>query len=122
MEWLIERLIAILPAIAKLSKEKRELADNALNAISIALNETSLYLVHIRDGGGSDRSREEQLARYWAAAAVPVRHLDRELAEMCQYKSEIWTNPDNWNLEKIAQYGIDINSVRDKYAELLRAA
>lgn len=122
MEWLIERLIAILPAIAKLSKEKRELADNALNAISIALNETSLYLVYIRDAGGSDRSREEQLARYWAAAAVPVRHLDRELAEMCQYKSEIWTNPDNWNLEKIAQYGIDINSVRDKYAELLRAA
>ncbi len=122
MEWLIERLISLIPAIANLSKEKREIADNALIAISTALSETSLYLAHIREGGSSDRTREEQLARYWAAAAVPARHLDLELADMCLYKSDSWTNPDRWNRERIVQYGIDIESVRERYAELLHAA
>lgn len=119
MEWLIERLISLIPAIANLSKEKREIADNALIAITTALSETSLYLSHIREGGSSDRTREEQLSRYWAAAAVPARHLDDKLADMCLYKSDSWTNPDQWDRDRIVQYGIDIESVKEKYTELL---
>jgi hypothetical protein len=70
MEWLIERLIALIPAISNLSGERREMADNALISISHALNETSIYLRQIRDGAPQDREKEEHLARYWAAAAV----------------------------------------------------
>ena len=122
MEWLIERLISLIPIISKFSKDKREIADNALIAISNALSETLLYLAHIRTGGGKDRIREEQLARYWSAAAVPVRHLDSELADLCLYKSDSWTNPDRWDSSRVAQYGIDIESVRKKYTELLHTA
>ncbi len=122
MEWLIERLISLIPSITNLSKERRDVADSALLAISVALRETSLYLAHVRDGGDPDRSQEEQLARNWAAAAVPIRHLDRGLAEKCQHKCELWTNPDNWNLAKMTQYGHDIESIKERYAELLYVA
>lgn len=122
MEWLIERLISLIPLLAKYSKEKRDIADNALIAVSTALAETSLYLAHIRQGGKAERAREEQLARYWAAAAVPVRHLDEEFADICQYKSDVWVSPDSWDPEKIGQYRIDLDSVRKRYTELLHTA
>lgn len=121
MEWLIERLISLIPTISDLSKNRRDLADNALAAISEALSETSLYLAHLKDTGKRDREREEQLARSWAAAAVPARHIDVELAEMCQYKSEIWINPDAWGRDKIQKYGVDIDTVKHRYMELLNA-
>jgi len=122
MEWLVERLVGLIPLIKENAEKRRELADNALSVISRALNETSLYVQHIQNGGAPDRSREEELARYWSAAAIPVRHLDREFAEMCHYKSELWTSPDNWNPEKLTQYGIDLDSVKQKYTDLLRTA
>ena len=105
-----------------ISKNKRDIADNALIAISTALSETSLYLVHIKNGGSRDRSREETLARFWAAAAVPARHIDVDLADMCNYKSDSWIDPSTWDREKVEQYGIDIESVKHKYAVLLRAS
>lgn len=119
MEWLIERLIGLIPAISNLSREKREIADNALVSISHALNETCIYLKQIRDGSPKNRETEEKLARYWAAAAIPARHLDDEFAELCIYKSDAWVNPDEWNRERIEQYGIDLESVRKKYHDLL---
>ncbi|MHC4241208.1 MAG: hypothetical protein ACYSU4_02320 [Planctomycetota bacterium] len=122
MEWLIERLMSLIPAISHLSKEKRDIADNALTAISTALSETSLYLAHIQNDGSRDRSREEKLALLWAAAAVPARHIDGGLADMCQHKSESWINPNKWNRDKIDEYGIGIDTVKKRFAELLRAA
>ena len=119
MDWLIEKLLSLIPLIAHLSKVRREIADNALNAFNAALNETSLYLAYIRQGGNPDRKREEQLARLWAAAAVPARHPDIELADMCLYKSDNRTNSDRWDNRKIIQYGIGIESVKKKYTELL---
>ena len=62
----------------------------------------------------------EQLARYWAAAAVPARHIDEDFAELCLYKSEAWwVNPEEWDSKKIEQYGIDIESVKNKYQAML---
>lgn len=43
LEYVIDKLIALLGPIATLSKEKRELKDSALRGISIALQETKLY-------------------------------------------------------------------------------
>lgn len=40
LSFVIEKLISLMGPIATLSKDKRELKDNALRAISIALQET----------------------------------------------------------------------------------
>lgn len=119
IEWVVERLISLLPSIGNLSKDKREVADNALRAISHALTETSLYVNRHVKSGKRDEEIEAQLARYWSAAAIPLRHIDRELSEICEYKSEYWLDPNNWNPEKTNGISISLDSVRDKYREKL---
>jgi len=43
IEWIVERLIGLLGPVAKLQKDKRDLADSALRSVSEALTETCLY-------------------------------------------------------------------------------
>jgi len=115
IEWVVERLISLLPAIGDISKDKRELADNALRSIAYALTETSLYVNRYVKSGKRDEEIEAQLSRYWSAAAIPLRHIDQELSEICEYKSEYWIDPTNWNPEKTNGISIDLETVRDKY-------
>jgi len=113
--WVLERLISIIPLIGNASKEKRELADEALRSVSHALTETSLYVRKYLEKGSRDTNIEEQLVRYWSAAAIPLRHFDRELAEICEYKSEYWINPEEWDPAKTKGISIDLDTVRKKY-------
>jgi hypothetical protein len=121
VEWVVERLIGLIPAIAALGREKRELKDQALQAISHAINETYLYYRDVEQGGGRNPDVEAQLSRHWAAAAIPIRHIDSELAQICEFKSEYWVNPDNWNKSKIKDLGIGLESVRMRYRSMIRA-
>lgn len=115
IEWVVERLISIIPSISNLSKDKRELADNALRSVSHALTETCLYINRYVKSGKRDEEIEAQLARYWSAAAIPLRHIDHELSEICEYKSEYWLDPRNWNPSKTKGIAIDLETVREKY-------
>ena len=100
LEMILSRLIALLGPLRAMSKDNREMRDNALRSISHALNETCIYYRTIERGKGRDTEVEDQLSRYWAAAAIPIRHLDPELAQICQYKSDYWLNPDEWTPEQ----------------------
>lgn len=115
VEWVVERLISIIPSISNLSKDKRELADNALRSVSHALTETCLYINRYIKSGVCDKEIEAQLARFWSAAAIPLRHIDRELSEICEYKSEYWLDPSNWDPAKTNGIAIDLDTVREKY-------
>ena len=115
IEWVVERLLSLLGPIATLKREQRELADNALRSISHALNETYLYYRSVELKQGRNIDAEAQLSRYWAAAAIPLRHIDRQLAEICEYKAEYWVNPDTWDGDKVKQLGIGLDDVRKQY-------
>lgn len=65
IEWVAERLISLLPIIGNVSKDKREVADKALYAISEALTETCLYVNKYVENGKRDEKIEAQLVRYW---------------------------------------------------------
>ncbi|MDG5975623.1 hypothetical protein H010_10196 [Hydrogenophaga taeniospiralis CCUG 15921] len=119
MQWVVERLISLLGPIATMAKEKRDLQDNALRSISHALQETKLYY---RDLGlGKERSRdiESQLAKYWAAAAIPLRHIDQELAMNCENKAEYWLSPETFSEEDIKQMGIKLTDLSAAYRKLV---
>ena len=120
IQWVVERLIGLLSPIAQLQKDKRELADKALTAISRALNETFLYYRDIEAGQTINAQREAQLVRLWSAAAIPLRHIDPELANICEHKAEYWINPRSWRHQQVEQLGIGLESVRDRYREMLR--
>lgn len=117
---IIEGLSKILGPIATLSKDRRELKDSALRAISNALDETFLYYRDLDKGTNRNLDREALIAKYWSAAAIPMRHFDEELSRTCDVKSEYWINPDNYRQEDIKSLGIGLNNVRQAYRLLLR--
>ena len=119
IEWVVEKFIALIPSFEKAASLRRDFQDNALRSISHALNETFIYYRDIDAGKPRNQEVEAQLSRYWAAAAIPLRHIDRELAEICEYKSEYWLNPEHWSQEQVEQVGIGLQKVRDQYRSLL---
>jgi len=121
IEWVVEGVLKLLGPLQELSREKRELADDALRAISNALNETCLYCRHIKDGKARDSEAEARLARLWVIAAVPITHFNPKLGEICEYTPDHWINPNNWDKSKVKNLSISLEDVRAKYAALLRA-
>ncbi len=116
---IINGLAAILGPIATLPKEKRELKDRALRAISNALYETYLYYRDLEKGSQKNLEREALLAKFWSAAAIPMRHFDTNLASKCDLKSEYWINPDNYSQSDIKELGIGLYDVRQAYRKML---
>jgi hypothetical protein len=90
-----------------------------LRGIKQALHETYVYCRGIENGGSRDPDMEAQLAHYWAAAAIPVRKLNGELAARCDRKSEYWINPERYSDQDLQDLGIELRSVRQEYQELL---
>ena len=118
MEFIIEKLIALLGPISTLTKDKRDLKDNALRAISTALTETTIYYKDLSRGKERNNDTESQLVRYWSAAAIPLRHIDQELAGACENKAEYWLNPDAWTNEQIEEFGIKLGDVKRAYRQM----
>lgn len=117
-EFLLDRLINLLGPIATLSREKREIKDDALRAISIALRETQIYYRDLGHRNKRNRDKEAQLVKYWAAAAIPLRHIDEELAMICEHKADFWLEPENWSNEDIERVGIKLTDVSSAYRKL----
>jgi hypothetical protein len=116
---ILEGLSKILGPIATLSKDRRELKDSALRAISNALDETFLYYRDLDRGRPRNMEREALYVKYRSAAAIPLRHFDEQLSNICDHKSEYWVNPDNYQAKDIRQLGIELNDVRQAYRKML---
>ena len=115
IRMVIEQLTVLLPLIADTAKDKREVADNALHAIAEALTETSLYISRYTKTNERELETQEELARLWSSAAVPIRHIDKKLANICALKSKYWVDPESWDENETKGIAIDIDTVRDKY-------
>lgn len=116
---IIGGLFGVVPNLLSLPKERRELRDNALRGILVALDETYLYYRDIEKGKSRNEDREALLVRYWSAAAIPMRHIDRELARRCDQKAEYWLNPDKYDADAVRELGIGLESVWNAYRTLL---
>ncbi|MEW8073680.1 MAG: hypothetical protein AB2826_25000, partial [Candidatus Thiodiazotropha sp.] len=98
----------------------RELGDAALQAVSAALSETQLYYKQLESDEGKSPDTEAELVRLWRSAAIPMRHVDQEFAEICQYKSQYWLEPSSWSREKVYEFRIELNSVQERFMRQLR--
>ncbi len=116
---IISGLFGVVPSLLALPKERRELRDNALRGILVALDETYLYYRDIERGKERNQDREALLVRYWSAAAIPMRHIDRDLARRCDQKAEYWLDPDRYDTDAVIELGIGLESVRNAYRTLL---
>jgi hypothetical protein len=119
-------MLEAIPGLSKLldffSRERHrrdDQVDQALVCIYAAANETKLYLAQLEKTSRRVRKREEELARLWSKAAVPVRRFDADLANRCLLKSQYWVSPEKWKADDVTEKKIGIDAVYEKARELL---
>lgn len=82
-------------------KDKREgKYDDALIAVTTAVNKTRSYLRHL-ETNPHDIAKEEKLAELWSDASIKLRRVDNDLAFDCHQKSYYWSNPDGDMKQKV---------------------
>ena len=122
IEVILNKLMELLGSLNELGRDRRDLKDRALRAVSIALIETQKYYADLERGSGREPEVEAQIAKYWSAAAIPLRHFDSDLAITCEVKGEYWINPENWNGNEKMRARIQLDKVADAYRQLLSPA
>lgn len=116
LEYLVAQLLKLIPIIDKVSNEKRDFKDKAIDALSKAISETDFYIQRSLNKDKRDENRERELVELWRKAAIPLRHFDEELSEICKYKSDYWVNPEVWKPSLANNKSISLKSVKEKYA------
>lgn len=117
---ILDGLSKILGPIATASKDHSLMKDEALRAISHALDETYLYYRDLEHGRLQNRDKEAMLVKYWSAAGISLRHFDQRLARICDDKAEYWVNPENYSNEDIQNLEIGLDNVRQAYKKMLK--
>lgn len=115
----IPGLNALLDYFSRERHRRDDQMDLALTAIYAAANETKLYLARLEETKRRVRKQEEDLARLWSKAAVPVRRFDVDLAERCLLKSQYWVSPHRWRADEVTENRIAIDAVYERARELL---
>ncbi|MBZ9716038.1 hypothetical protein [Deinococcus multiflagellatus] len=88
-----------------------------------ALIETEIYIKKIERASGEDDhmnakkehrdyEKEADLARYWRAAAISARSIERSLDSLAYQKSLFWLDRDNWTRAQVNRNGIAISDAR----------
>ncbi len=114
-----DRLFAAVGLLRAKQKEKSERTDQALYALYTALNETKAYISFLKSGKEQDREREHAIAKLWYDASVPLRKVDRDLAERCFLKGSYWLERDTWSQLMINRKRIGLNQVIESTRDLL---
>jgi hypothetical protein len=98
---MLKTLLAALETYGRWLERRRqakrgqtEAQTRAVQSVLQAASDTRSYLYDLRQGGSQDRSRETDLARRWADAAVDVRTVDRRLSSLAVSSSVGWADPD----------------------------
>jgi hypothetical protein len=114
-----DRCLAALGLIRDSRKQRNEKIDQALYALYTALNETKAYIDDLDSGKKRNRKREWAIAKLWHDASVPLRGIDRDLAERCFIKGSFWLEPDTWTDVMIKRKRIKLDQVMRSTRKLL---
>ena len=115
----LDRVLAVIGLIRENRKQKIERTDNALYALYTALNETNEYVEQLNLGKKRNRKTEYAIAKLWHNASIPLRTIDRDLAERCFIKGGYWLEPDTWSDLQIGKKRIKLSQVFKSTRKLL---
>lgn len=116
---IFDRFLAALGLIREGKRRRDERIDRALYALYTALNETKAYVERLDSGKRRNRKIERSIARLWHDASVPLRDIDRDLAERCFMKGSYWMEPDVWTDIMIKKKRIKLDQVMRSTRKLL---
>lgn len=115
MEFLLNGLAKIFGQILTLGEERRKEKNTALMSIATALCQTNSYYSELLQGQQRNTTRENEIAIYWMAAAISIRHFDSELAEICVNKSSFFMNPEEFQPDERMAYRGRLDQIEKIY-------
>jgi hypothetical protein len=116
---IFDRVLGALGLIRDEKKRRTDRIDQALYALYAALNETKAYVEKLNSGKRRNRKTEWAIAKLWHDATVPLRDVDRELAEKCFIKGMYWMEPETWTEMKIEEKQIKLDQVMESTRKLI---
>jgi len=114
-----DRVLGALGLIREGKKWRNDRKDQSLYALYTALNETKAYVEKLNYGKRRNRKTEWAIAKLWHDASVPLRDIDRDLADRCFIKGSYWMEPNTWTEMKIEEKRIKLNQVLESTRKLL---
>lgn len=107
-----------LDSAIKLGRRRGERVDAAVTAVGKALVETQLYLRDLARGIDRSQQKEDDIVRWWTAAAEALRHCDKDFAHWAAIKAKYWLEPDRWAQGDPAMREIGIERISSRYYDL----
>ena len=117
---LVSGLLKLIETVKNAGARRTQRHDQALATIYAAANETRMYIRDAQATKKREPAREARLVRLWTKAAVPVRHIDRQLADRCLLKADFWINPKHWTPAQVREFHIGIDEVYEYARQLLQ--
>ena len=114
-----DKVLSVIGLAREGRREKEQKKRDALNSLYSAISETQLYISERSAGKKRNLKRELQISRLWSLSAIAVYPLDHRMAEICDSKSDYWSDVELWDDARIARNGIKIEKVRKKIRKLL---
>jgi hypothetical protein len=116
---IFDTTLKTLGLIREGKKHRNEKIDQALFALYTALNETRNYINKLKKSKKRNRKTEHDIALLWHKTSIPLRYIDKDLADRCFLKGSYWLEPDTWTQEDIMNKGIAIDTIYDRTREIL---
>jgi transcriptional regulator with XRE-family HTH domain len=117
---LFDKAFSVLGLIREKKLRRTEKIDQALLALYVALTKTRSYISELEEGRRPNREKAMVIAQSWNAASVPLRAIDKDLAERCFEKGGYWMNPELWDSKRIESKRIKIEDMFEATRELLK--
>ena len=92
-------------------RESERLRTEAIRVLSKAVHETEMYFAERESGLERDKSRENQLSRYWSDAAEPVRLVHPGFSDLCALKARYWLFPERYDRETVKALHITLEGM-----------
>lgn len=115
---LFDNLLKTIGLIREGKLRHNDKIDEALKLTMDALRETRVYANKLRNGKRRDINKEHNIAELWSQASIPLRYIDKDLANKCFIKSEYWLEPETWTQARVESEGIALDTIYNKISEI----
>lgn len=108
----------LLDLLVSHQENKSKLSESAIRSIFEALNATQGYWADVDTGVTKSSADRQKLSRLWGLAALDLRKLDGDFAQVCEQKSQYFLFPEEWSESRIKSSGIQLSAVTSRFHAL----
>ena len=119
MSQYAEAILQLVDLFRGERRYNRELRDQALGAINIAVVATRKYEAKFGESSGTDPEAQAEIGGLWLEAARQTRDVSEDFTSVLHDKAMYWFQNFEWGPEEVKDRRIDWDSIDAEIRELL---